>query len=1833
MTDEYINESTYDQISQIDLDILKNDEIENMSALDSAGLELVALYDDSGEPKKGGLIDPLLGTSSREILCGTCGFDVTSCVGHFGHINLACDVFNIQFLPYVHKILTCICIKCSKLLINKNEAEINDLLKSRIGRDRMSYIRNITRNVSMCKHPTGGCGAVVPKIKLEIKRNTGDREIYAEYDMLKDENDTKNKKNPRQVLTPDIIYALLKNISDADCEILGIDNKRSRPEDMIHTKFPVPPIQVRPTVKGDFMGGVSMEDDLTHKLGDIVKVNNRLIKYKDSDKSNEQNVKLLQAHIASYMDSDAVVLMKNDQNKSYNALASRLKSKNGRVRGNLMGKRCDFTGRTVITSDPTIGNNQLRVPVKIATNLTFPEIVTPYNIEYLTTLVRRGRDKYPGANFVYPMSRLAKGEKMRGNDLRFAKESIELHFGDIVERHLQDGDIVLLNRQPTLHKQSMMAHRIKVINDPNLMTYGLSVAITTPYNADFDGDEMNIFLPQSSQTQIELEELACVEKQIITPTTSKTIVGIVQDGLLGAYNLTSPTVRIDWRSAMNIMSYTTIEDFSVLKKNREYNGKELFSMIIPPEINVNKSTITIKNGEIVDGRLAKDVLGAKKKNNLIQLIWDGYGADETRRFIDNTQRLINNFNLWNGFSVGIGDIHVSEEINDEIDRMFKTSKLKVDHFVTKMENNPELMTHDLYEHKLFSELNGIRDNVSKLIMGNLEPDNAFNVMVQSGSKGDASNIGQMAGCLGLQAFEGKIMPKKYNSRTLAYFHQNDDRAESRGLVRSSFIAGLNFTEYVYHLTASRLGIIEQAVKTAETGYAQRKFIKNMEDIMIKNDGTVRNANNRVIQLVYGDSGTDTTKQYEYVVKMLEMDNNEVKNKFKFTEQELKNIKNFSNEDNNKLYDNIIKMRDLMRDCVRKAKLNFIVLNTSFMIPVNLNRIISTISSDSKIKSDEKLTPNYIINELERIMDNKYTTLICMCKKDQENKNSYKNIDEQIHKTTFKTTLYDALNPKRVIIELGLNKKQFDMIIDQIVTNFNKNMIEPGEMAGIVAAQSTGEPLTQLCTLKDTIVTLYDKVDGKVYHGEVGKFVEKVFNDNMEEVYLMPHTYDSSIFDTTRYLILSVNKDGTTAWKQISQISRHPTNGNLMKVTTESGRYVTTTMEHAYLKRNENTIISVKGKDLKIDDKLPICYSLPIFNNPIMSMSIGSTVFDFNTSLGLLSGIYLSNGFIENDKIYFDDSTKDVVIKCLTGYEYEQCDQTIMFDDLKTFLIENFGNDDKFISGNIFITNSNFILGLITGLYRYSGGYYDNEHVCFKHKNKNIIDDLAILSSYLNKCGKIVEDEDGYCYKLYNNVSENENLLNNVLFDNITEIKVIPDPHEYVYDFSVPESESFIVNNGLFIHNTLNSFHHSGIASMSATTQGLPRMKELLSVSKKQKTPQMIVYLKDEYMDNKDMAHKIASYIKNTTLGEIRDKLDIYYDPDPEKDNSIMKRDNVSNIFYGYKGSRTGCQSDITGLPFLARIELNREKMLEKEVSLLEIKSKMCNWWDKRLVQKTISKDEKKILTKITQFAILSNNDNDLIPIIHIRFNMKDTEKERSDKTTLDGFIDIIIDDFKLKGFSSITDIPAIEEKRVLIFNKDTGGIDRKSQYVIYTAGVNFNEIRNIEGIDLNKLISNNVVEVYKNYGIEIARAILLREIASAYENAGGEVNYQHITMIVDQMTSTGTIMSMDRHGMSKSDGDPLTRASFEKTVEQLTISAVYGESDHMKGVSARIMAGQVIKGGTGYCDIELDTDMIQRSEYVEGVDFAKKFTELNSGTIANDIIKKKHVSIFVPENE
>ena len=652
------------QIDRVDFGIFTNKKVKKYSAVksDPFGINLHESYDNY-EPKKGGLVDLRLGTSDYYLACTTCGLSVNECPGHFGHTVLAEPVFHFGFLDHLKSLMQCICIKCSNILIEKKDNVVNELSKYKRDK-RYKRIREMTKKTTYCYY----CGAPVPRIKKEVREASASIRIALEREVganIVDEKTgivTETKKKIKEYISPRECYNICRNISNDDAKILGFNPDVSRPEDLIISNFPIPPVAIRPTAKIDFLASSTMEDSLTLKIADIIKCNIRIRKLKDkqnigSDLSSysQDSHTLLQYHVATFYDNDKVSLPKSEfktGGKPTKSISDRLKSKAGRVRANLMGKRVDFSARSVITSDPYIDIDQVGVPLKEAKNLTVPVEVTPNNIDYLTKLVKNGRDIYPGANRLH-LIRFVNGKLINQKiDLRYRKQSLKLNYGDIVERHIINGDRVLFNRQPTLHKPSMMGHRVHVLNRDDIHTFRMNVSVTKPYNADFDGDEMNFFLPQSIQASNELKYIANARLQIIGAGNSNPIIGCVQDPVSGSFLLSLKDVKLTGEEALTMLAYTTSDTLSEIDKNKMYNGKEVFSHIIPKGINSIKKKndniyFQIKNGNLITGKLDKSSLSTKK-NSIIHYVWDKYGPDKTQKFIDDSQRLILNYLMLRG---------------------------------------------------------------------------------------------------------------------------------------------------------------------------------------------------------------------------------------------------------------------------------------------------------------------------------------------------------------------------------------------------------------------------------------------------------------------------------------------------------------------------------------------------------------------------------------------------------------------------------------------------------------------------------------------------------------------------------------------------------------------------------------------------------------------------------------------------------------------------------------------------------------------------------------------------------------------------------------------------------------------------------------------------------------------------------------------------------------------------------------------------------------------------------------------------------------------------------
>lgn len=771
------------------------------------------------KPVLGGLFCPYMGVSEPGMLCPTDGLDYMQTPGYFGYIELAMPVFYYQHLNTIHKILRCVCLKCSRLLINKDTHK--QALKMSPD-ERWSYVFGVASKVKRCGDENEeGCGCLMPK-KIR-KENLATLIAEWESDGIKGMSEEDAKKMNMQ-LTPDIVLKIFRRISDDDVSFMGFSPTFSRPDWMICQVLAVPPPAVRPSIKMD--GQQRSEDDLTHIIVNIVKANKTLQeKIRDGAQASVWHM-VLQYYCATLVDNNipGAAPVAQRSGRKLKSIKERLNGKGGRVRGNLMGKRVDFSARSVITPDPNLSIRELGVPLKIAKNITKPVVVNDMNRRFLMRLVRNGPDEYPGAKILERKG----GESI---SLRYAdRENIVLYNGDIVHRHMMDGDGVLFNRQPTLHRMSMMCHIARIMRQGD--TFRMNVGDTKPYNADFDGDEMNMHMPQDEEAEAELKNLAAVPYQIISPAKNQSIIGIFQDSLVGSYRFTRPNISFTPREAMNLlMAYNGINEGLFATQAERITSFQILSQIMPAftmkyktkgfgendDFATSPGVLEIVDGKYLRGQLDKDVLGGGS-NGLITRTCNDFGNMAAAAFIDDLQNIVTEYMKSSAYSVGISDLIADRSTNEQITQSITAKKKEVKNLIDQtylgiFENATGNTNEDEFEFQVTNILNKATNDSGKIGLKSLSKDNRFVTMVKSGSKGSDLNISQMIACLGQQLIDGKRIPYGFENRTLPHFTKYDDSPGARGFVENSFISGLTPEELFFHAMGGRVGLIDTAVKS------------------------------------------------------------------------------------------------------------------------------------------------------------------------------------------------------------------------------------------------------------------------------------------------------------------------------------------------------------------------------------------------------------------------------------------------------------------------------------------------------------------------------------------------------------------------------------------------------------------------------------------------------------------------------------------------------------------------------------------------------------------------------------------------------------------------------------------------------------------------------------------------------------------------------------------------------------------------------------------------------------------------------------------------------------
>lgn len=868
--------------------------------------------------------------------------------------------------------------------------------------------------------------------KYRSKRKTDPivLDTLAEYNIAIEANKEIESMLPdclAHVLNPLEVLCLLERIPSWDVPLLLMNRNWALPQDLILTRLPVPPICIRPSVESDLKAGTN-EDSLTMKLREIIFVNDVIRKQTQSAAKIQTYNELwefLQLQCGLYINSEMSGIPSNLQpRKPGRGLVQRLKGKQGRFRGNLSGKRVDFSSRTVISPDPNLRIEQVGVPIHVAKILTYPERVNSSNIELMRRLVQNGPEVHPGANFIQQGKTKFKKYLRYGNRNKIAQD---LQYGDIVERHLRDDDVVLFNRQPSLHKLSIMAHKAKVLEH---RTFRFNECVCTPYNADFDGDEMNLHLPQTEEARAEALILMGNKSNLVTPRNGELLIAATQDFITGGYLLTKRDVFLNKGEASQLAacllagtdSNMTIElpMPAILKPTQLWTGKQIFSLILRPnskckilanlqckgktyvsneDLCINESFVVIRNSQLLVGTMDKCTLGSGSKQNIFYVLLRDWGEDAATTAMWRLSRMASYYLMNRGFSIGIGDVTPGVPLLRQKQKLLREGYANCAEYIKSLQEGrltcqPGCTEEETLEAMMLKELSSIRDHAGSACVTELHPSNSPLIMAVCGSKGSYINISQMIACVGQQAINGHRVPNGFEDRALPHFDRHSKIPAAKGFVENSFYSGLTPPEFFFHTMGGREGLVDTAVKTAETGYMQRRLVKSLEDLCLHYDMTVRNSSGDVVQFLYGGDALDPTYMEG-------------------------------------------------RDC-----------------PVEYRRVLDHVRAKSPFKNEDSLDGASVVS----LMD------------DMLNKEEYSCLSDEFKQelTTFLksiawriTRLRHNLKPDAKKVGQQLERLTISQLVEFIHTCKEKYMrakIEPGTAVGALAAQSIGEPGTQM-TLK------------------------------------------------------------------------------------------------------------------------------------------------------------------------------------------------------------------------------------------------------------------------------------------------------------------------------------------------------------------------------------------------------------------------------------------------------------------------------------------------------------------------------------------------------------------------------------------------------------------------------------------------------------------------------------------------------------------------------------------------------------------------------------------------
>jgi DNA-directed RNA polymerase subunit A' len=1724
-------------------------------------------YDEDGMPVQGGLMDSRLGTLEPGQKCGTCGSTAGRCPGHFGHIELAEPVLHIAFVDEINKLVQTTCRTCGRILLPQQEldayhvklasqTDFTPALVEAVAKE----ITTKAKKVKLCPH----CGK--QQYQIEFTKPTIFHEITEEGGATR--------------LLPVAIRERLERINNEDLQLLGFNPKAARPEWFVLQVLPVPPLTVRPSITLE--SGIRSEDDLTHKVVDILRVNQRVRESKESGTPHlivQDLVDLLHYHVTTYFDNEVsgIPQAHHRSGRPLKTLSQRLKGKEGRFRGSLSGKRVDFSSRTVISPDPNLDIGEVGVPFEVAKKLTIPEKVSPSNIENLKALVIKGPFDHPGANYVIRPD----GVKIR---LDFASDrkalADSLAPGYIVERHLMDGDVVLFNRQPSLHRMSVMAHFVRVLP---FRTFRLHPSVCPPYNADFDGDEMNLHVPQSEESRSEALMLMRVQDQILSPRYGGPIIGGIRDFITGAFMLTRDETLLTPGEFSNL---ALVGDFgedlpepSVKGAHPMYTGKQLFSLFVPKDMNYvltskwaksqrsgTTNDVVIRDGQLISGVVDKAVIGAEEPDSLLHRIAKDYGNEEARNFLNSILKVLKTFLTRRGFTYGFNELELPAEAKKSITDTLDEAYTNVFDLIKKYKAGTLQLTRglspeDSLEAYIVNELARARDRAGRIADRSFPAENSGMIMARTGARGSSLNVGQMTAALGQQSVRGKRIDHGMRGRALSHFAWNDPSPESKGFVRSNYRDGLSPTEFFFHAMGGREGLVDTAVRTQQSGYMQRRLVNALEHLKVEYDLTVRDPHGHIIQFLYGEDGVDPAKS----------------------------------------------------DHGR---------------PINLDRLIETqeLSQKSKAKTDEAA--------IEKLLK-KYQPVL--------NDRLLKELQEKLGASH--------------LTDEGLKEA-----VERVAEALDYSRVEPGEASGIVAAQSIGEPGTQMSIGADEPVIVRER--GKVMAVKIGEFVDSIMEG--KKVVREGETEWCDLDEAAGLEVPSLDPEGKVKWKSLRSVSRHDHRRPLIRVRTRSGRSIVATDNHSFVMRVNGALVPVLGRDLRRGSAIPVLKRLPI-EAPARSLGLGDILpksshwfgsepakaralgpswkrglgvqyqvpvkpdqlrnqpagratfdiddgfvypyqnhsraglpesLDLDASLGWLFGAYLSEGYASRYFLSLSDTEETFLERGRSFATEHGHDLQLRSALLSELLARTCGrlSAGKHIPEFALGANEDFV-GMLLRAYFDGDGNVDSAHRAIRasSRSKELIDGVVLLLGRFGIVASKVRDGESYALRVparfavafrakvgFNSEPKREAL----------ELLCRPETEDSTLD-ALDMTTGF--GNALWDlarkvgmpTRMVNNFTRRQRIGRATLGRYIGKFEDLGS-RRGVDVGSDLSYLRT--LLEEDVFWDEITEVER--VGETEAKVYDFSVPGLETFVTAegIVTHNTLRTFH-FAGVR---ERDVTlGLPRLMELVDARKIPATPSMDIYLTKEYASS------NEKAVKVAKEILFTKVGNVVSYSEVDPTEGIKLHLSPDLmadRDTNAEEIAKVIETGKRNVQKDktgkvihvnmenadlsalftlrnkvlNMKLKGIPGITRVTVVKEGE---------------EWFIQTAGSNLGKVVQVLGVDPTRVYTNNVHEVAQVLGIEAARATLVREVMSTLDEQGLEVDIRHIFLVADLMTSKGYIQQIGRHGIAGTKSSVLARAAFEITVPTLAEAAVKGEVEDLKGVTENVIVGLPIPVGTGMIDL------------------------------------------------